>query len=89
MIFREGFCYCCSSPGGKYDCEQRYQSITGQCEELIQTNNQLQRTVKDAELRIQQLETNKSQVNDRSLEISSAVLFALAGEETRRGRILD
>ena len=49
--------------GAKYDCEQRYQSITGQCEELIQSNNQLQRTIKDSELRIQQLETNKGQVN--------------------------
>ena len=48
--------------GAKYDCEQRYQSITRQCEELIETNNQLQRTIKDAELRIQQLEGNKNQV---------------------------
>lgn len=48
--------------GSKYDCEQRYQSITRQCEELIETNNQLQRTTKDAELRIQQLEGNKTQV---------------------------
>ena len=48
--------------GAKYDCEQRYQSITRQCEELIETNNQLQRTNKDAELRIQQLEGNKTQV---------------------------
>ncbi|CAF5042777.1 unnamed protein product, partial [Rotaria socialis] len=49
------------SERAKYDCEQRYQSITRQCEELIETNNQLQRTTKDAELRIQQLEGNKTQ----------------------------
>ena len=48
--------------GAKYDSDQRYQSITGQCEELIQSNNQLQRTIKDLELRNQQLETNKTQV---------------------------
>jgi len=48
--------------GAKYDSEQRYQSITGQCGDLIQTNNQLQRTINDSELRIQQLETNKVQV---------------------------
>ena len=53
------------SKGAKYDCEQRYQSITGQCEELIQTNNQLQRTIKDTELRIQQLEANKTQVKKK------------------------
>lgn len=49
--------------GEKYDIEQRYQSITGQCEELIQSNNQLQRTIKDSDIRIQQLETTKAQVN--------------------------
>lgn len=56
--------------GAKYDCEQRYQSITGQCEELIQTNNQLQRTIKDTELRIQQLEANKTQVNETKIDFS-------------------
>ncbi len=60
-IFRKVFDQCYFK-GTKYDCEQRYQSITGQCEELIQTNNQLQRTLKDTELRIQQLEINKTQV---------------------------
>ena len=59
----------------KYDCEQRYQSITGQCEELIQSNNQLQRTIKDSELRIQQLETNKSQVNHLMESISLKSYF--------------
>ena len=54
--------------GSKYDCEQRYQSITKQCEELIESNSQLQRTVKDAELRIQQLEGNKVQVTAGSVD---------------------
>jgi hypothetical protein len=67
MIFRRFYFNLCCNKGTKYDCEQRYQSITGQCEELIQTNNQLQRTLNDTELRIQQLETNKTQVNDLNL----------------------
>ena len=57
------------SSGAKYDGEQRYQSITKQCEELIESNSQLQRTVKDAELRIQQLEGNKLQVTAGSVVV--------------------
>lgn len=58
-----------SFSGAKYDSDQRCQSITGQCEELIQSNNQLQRTIKDLELRHQQLETTKTQVELYSILI--------------------
>ncbi|CAF4004224.1 unnamed protein product, partial [Rotaria sp. Silwood2] len=44
------------SERSKYDLEQKYQLIYTQHEILFQTNNQLHRTIKDAELRIQQLE---------------------------------
>lgn len=69
--------------GAKYDYEQRYQSITGQCEELIQTNNQLQRSLKDTELRIQQLEANKTQVNTRDFSHSTNHVRYLVGKEIR------
>ena len=61
------------SERAKYDYEQRYQSISRQCEELIETNNQLQRTVKDAELRIQQLEANKLQLEKKLDEAESLI----------------
>lgn len=61
--------------GAKYDSEQRYQSITGQCEELIQTNNQLQRTIKDTELRIQQFEANKTQVDNTKTNLFNKITF--------------
>ncbi|CAF1253495.1 unnamed protein product [Adineta steineri] len=61
------------SERAKYDSDQRYQSITRQCEELIETNNQLQRTIKDAELRIQQLEGNKTQLELKLDEAESII----------------
>ncbi|CAF1662881.1 unnamed protein product [Rotaria magnacalcarata] len=64
------------SERAKYDCEQRYQSITRQCEELIETNNQLQRTTKDAELRIQQLEGNKTQL-EKKLDDAESLIDSL------------
>ncbi|UJR09139.1 hypothetical protein I4U23_013386 [Adineta vaga] len=64
------------SDRAKYDCEQRYQSITRQCEELIETNNQLQRTVNDAELRIQQLEGNKTQL-EKKLDDAESLIDSL------------
>ncbi|CAF1465550.1 unnamed protein product, partial [Adineta ricciae] len=61
------------SDRSKYDYEQRYQSITRQCEELIETNNQLQRTIKDAELRIQQLEGTKTQLEQKLDDAESLI----------------
>lgn len=68
------------SERAKYESEQRYQSIKHQCEELIETNNQLQRTVKESEVRIQQLETNKFQVRSISRFFLVSCIF-LVGEE--------
>ncbi|CAF4587858.1 unnamed protein product, partial [Rotaria sp. Silwood1] len=64
------------SERAKYDYEQRYQSITRQCEELIETNNQLQRTIKDAELKIQQLEGNKTQL-EKKLDDAESLIDSL------------
>ncbi|CAF4304373.1 unnamed protein product, partial [Adineta steineri] len=47
----------------KYDLEQRYQMSNTKCEELFEINNQLNRTIKDSELRIRQVETIKTQVH--------------------------
>lgn len=49
--------------GSKYDLDKRYQMIATQCDELLENNNQLQRTVSDAELHTKQLETIKMQVH--------------------------
>ena len=50
--------------------------MSRQCEEMIETNKQMQRTIKDAELRIQQLETNKVQVSLCLLLVDLEVCFA-------------
>jgi hypothetical protein len=68
---------CYSSSGAKYDFEQRYQSMGMQCKELIEANNQLQRTIKDADLRTQQLELNKSQVEQKTLRLFVFLFFRL------------
>jgi predicted nucleic acid-binding Zn-ribbon protein len=39
------------------DLEERHELINTQCEELVDKNNQLHKTIKDSELRIQQLES--------------------------------
>lgn len=44
------------------NCEQNYQSISRQCEELIANNHQLEQTVNNGQQRIQTLENIKAQV---------------------------
>ncbi|CAF3549990.1 unnamed protein product [Adineta steineri] len=63
----------------KYDLEQRYQMSNTKCEELFEINNQLNRTIKDSELRIRQVETIKTQY-EQKLSDSESLIESLQHE---------
>lgn len=75
----------------KYDFEQKYQLLNAKYEDLIENNDKSHRIIKDSELQIQQLESNKTQVGrrDEIIRDKKSISLNLVGEEIFRFGIFD
>lgn len=75
----------------KYDFEQKYQLLNAKYEDLIENNDKSHRIIKDSELQIQQLESNKTQVGrrDEIIRDKKSISSNLVGEEMFRFGIFD